>query len=239
MIEEKSIITIIGEAETDVSPPNAQVEMLKSDQRSLEDIAAAILLAKAAAAQSILEIGNLLIQAKKQLTEYGQWLDWLAVSVNFSERTAERYMQLAREFSNPTALSDLGMTKSLALLELPKENRDDFIKEIHEVNGKQKTVQEMSTREFKKTISQKIDTLKHGTDKCDTITQRTPYDEITSELKLTQKHLDAALKLLNLHRCDPNIRGEFFDSVQTIIKTAQEFNELIPAEDSMFASVQY
>lgn len=236
MIEEKSIITIIGEAETDVSPPNAQVEILPPDQRDLEDIADDIISAKAAAAQSILEIGNLLIEAKAKLPRHGQWLDWLSDRVDISERTAERYMQLAREFSNPTALSDLGMTKSLALLALPKENRDGFIKEIHEVNGKQKTVQEMSTREFKKTISQKIDTLRHGSDKCDTITQRTPYDKITSELKLTQKHLDAALELLKLHRCDPNIRGKFFDSVQTIIKTAQEFNELIPAENSMFVS---
>ena len=63
MIEEKSTITIIGEAETDVSPPNAQVEMPKSDQRGLEDIANDIISAKAAAAQSILEIGNLLIEA--------------------------------------------------------------------------------------------------------------------------------------------------------------------------------
>jgi Protein of unknown function (DUF3102) len=69
------------------------------------------------------DAGNLLIEAKRQLNEHGQWLPWLRDHVEISERTAQRYMRLARHQSaieaNPTPLSDLGINGALALLTIP------------------------------------------------------------------------------------------------------------------------
>ena len=232
MNEERAIVTAISTSKGDVTLQDTQVEILPPDQRNLEDIAAAIRLAKAAAAQSILEIGNLLIEAKAQLTRHGQWRDWLANVVSIPERTAQRYMLLAREYSNPTLVSDLGMTKSLALLKLPAEDRDDFIKKYHEIGGKQKTIHEMSVREVRTEIRKKSDDYW-------IIKQRTDYTEIADELESAQKHLNAALKLLDKYKWDRNIRNYFLDSVCSINKTAQECQALIPPEFSTIVSVQH
>lgn len=138
MNEAKTDIMTIDRATPDPAVKNLQVEVLASVQRDLEEIAADIVSQKNRAAQSFIEIGKLLIEAKKQLTMHGQWLNWLCESVDISERMAQRYMQLARAFPNPSPLSDLGITKLLALLTLPEEKRNDFINERHEVDGKEK-----------------------------------------------------------------------------------------------------
>ena len=57
---------------------------------------------------------------------HGKWIPWLTEQVEFSERTAQSFMRLAREWSNPQALADLGATKALALLALPPDERERF-----------------------------------------------------------------------------------------------------------------
>lgn len=57
-------------------------------QAALDTAANAVTLAR--------EAGELLIQAKAQV-DHGQWSDWLKANVQFSERTAQGYMRLARE----------------------------------------------------------------------------------------------------------------------------------------------
>ena len=65
-------------------------------------------------------------------------------------------MQLARAFPDPTPMSDLGMTKALALLNLPEGQRDDFINKSHNVNGKQKKIHEMSVREVRRAVCEQL-----------------------------------------------------------------------------------
>ena len=83
---------------------------------------------------------------------HGEWLSWLEDRVEFTERTAQRFMRLAREWRNPTALSDLGATKALTLLALPPEERDVFIEEVHVVNGEEKSVSDMTSRELEQAV---------------------------------------------------------------------------------------
>jgi hypothetical protein len=67
--------------------------------------------------------GDILLEAKLQL-KHGQWLPWLE-TCDISERTAQRYMRLARNRSeiesNPTPVSDLGVKAALTLLSAPRE----------------------------------------------------------------------------------------------------------------------
>lgn len=98
--------------------------------RSIDTITAEIQFYKQQAGVSILEIGRRLMEAKAQL-DHGQWLPWLRDRAEFSERTAQQFMQVAREYSaNPQLVADLGsVKKAVALLAVPAEEREDFAKE--------------------------------------------------------------------------------------------------------------
>ncbi len=124
------------------------------EARPIETIEAEIWLFKQQAGMSILEIGRRLIEAKAQL-EHGEWLVWLAEKVEFSEATAQRFMRLAREYPNPSPVTDLGASKALALLALPASEREEFVSETHTVNGEEKTVAEMSRRELEAAIRER------------------------------------------------------------------------------------
>ena len=119
--------------------------------RSIETITSEILDYKRVGGEAILAIGQRLAEAKAILP-HGEWLPWLTEQVDFSERSAQNFMRLAREWSNPQALADLGASKALSLLALPADERDQFIEVPHEVNGEQKTVSEMTSRELEQAI---------------------------------------------------------------------------------------
>lgn len=126
--------------------------------RDIETITGEILEAKRVGGEAILTIGRCLAEAKAVLP-HGEWLPWLTERVEFSERTAQRFMRLAQEWSNPTTLSDLGASKALALLALPPEERDQFIAQSHAVDGQEKEVIDMSARELEKAIRERKEAL--------------------------------------------------------------------------------
>lgn len=124
----------------------------------VETLTAEILFFKRQAGESILEIGRRLVEAK-QLIPRGEWGQWLEKRVEFSERSAQKFMKLAAEFDDPHALAVLGATKCLELLALPAEERESFLEEPHEVDGEYKTVEEMSSRELQQVIREKNELL--------------------------------------------------------------------------------
>src|SRR5215467_3442763 len=70
--------------------------------------------------------GDILIEAKAQL-KHGQWLPWVKMS-GVSERTAQRYVRLARcradiEAKSDT-VSDLGLSGALAMLAVRRDAGD-------------------------------------------------------------------------------------------------------------------
>lgn len=127
-------------------------------ERSIEAITSEILRLKQDAGNAILGIGQRLIEAKAMLP-HGEWLPWLTEQVEFSERQAQRFMRLAQEWANPTALSDLGATKALALLALPPEERQKFLSENHIVDGEEKSVIDMTSRELEKAVKERDEAL--------------------------------------------------------------------------------
>lgn len=129
--------------------------------RDIAVITAEILDMKQAAGEAILGIGQRLNEAKRVLPR-GQWLPWLTEKVEFSERTAQQFMQLAREWSNPQALADLGKSKALSLLALPAEERERFIAQPHRVNGEEKTVVDMTSRELEKAIRERREAIEEN-----------------------------------------------------------------------------
>lgn len=122
--------------------------------RPLEVIEAEINFYKQQTASGIIEIGKRLIEAKKQL-RHGEWLPWLESKVEFSHMTATKFMRIADKYSNIKAPLNLGTEKLFILLDVPTDDRQEFLEEKHEVNGTEKSVDDMTTRELEKVIKEK------------------------------------------------------------------------------------
>lgn len=155
--------------------------------RPIEVITAEIWLYKQQAGAAILEIGRRLNEAKAQLS-HGEWLPWLEEKVEFSEVTAQRFMRIAREYENPSLVTDLGASKALQLLALPASERDEFIAEKHEVSGQEKTVLEMSKRELAQAIKERDEARKKASELEHTMEeqleeQRTVYDTDMADIQ--------------------------------------------------------
>ena len=124
----------------------AQTMAPPAGERDIETITGEILDAKRAGGEAILTIGRCLIEAKDML-RHGEWLPWLSERVELSERTAQKFMKLAREWSNPNTLADLGASKALILLALPEGERDSFLEENNVID--------MSARQLEQAIKER------------------------------------------------------------------------------------
>lgn len=122
--------------------------------RTIEDVTQDILRSKAQAARAFIDIGKGLIEAK-ELLPHGEWLPWLHDRVQFTPRHAQNFMQLAKEYANTKSISHLDMTKAKLVLELPAQEREEFITTPHVVGGAEKMPAEMTTREMKQVINEK------------------------------------------------------------------------------------
>jgi chromosome segregation ATPase len=142
--------------ETSLSP-NTEGGALAT--RNIEVITSEIHFYKKQAGEAILEIGSRLNEAKSQL-EHGEWLDWLGEKVDFSEASAQRLMRLAREYSDPSLVTELGSSKALAMLALPPADREEFLNETHTVDGEEKTVSDMSKRELEAAVKERAEAIK-------------------------------------------------------------------------------
>ena len=181
--------------------------------RDIETITAEIIQLKQDAGSAILSIGDRLIEAKAVLS-HGEWLPWLTERVEFSERTAQNFMRLAREWSNPQALADLGATKALTLLALPPEERETFMTENHLVGGQEKTVVDMTSRELEKAIRER--------DEARRMAESALADAKTAEESRAKMEADmAALKAL----CD-SAAGEAEQAAAALLDARKELEEL-------------
>jgi DNA repair exonuclease SbcCD ATPase subunit len=103
---------------------------------------------------SVIEIGRKLTEAK-ELVPHGEWGNWLEVSVDYKKSTANNFMKIFEEYgadqlsllgdnAKCQAFGELSYTQAIALLGIPSEDREEFIKENN--------VEDMSSRELKKAI---------------------------------------------------------------------------------------
>ena len=104
-----------------------------------------------------IKIGHCLTEAKAVLP-YGEWGKWLQESVSYSQRTANYLMQIYREFGPALASSqesssdsqpgaNLSFTQAVLLLEIPAEERAEFMA-CHDVET-------MSKRELQEAVKEK------------------------------------------------------------------------------------
>lgn len=82
-----------------------RLTVLAADIRATHSAARA---ASETAAANAIDTGNSLIEAKG-LVKHGQWRTWLQTHCELSERSAQRYMQLARSGLKSATVADLGI----------------------------------------------------------------------------------------------------------------------------------
>ena len=129
----------------------AQTMAKPVEGRTIETITDEILDAQRRGGEAILTIGRCLIEAKEMLP-HGEWLPWLNEKVAYSERTAQNFMAVARRYSNPQTLADLGMAKALALLALPDSERYEFVQDHNVID--------MSARQLKQALKERDEARK-------------------------------------------------------------------------------
>lgn len=113
---------------------------------NIEKTTAEILILKDQTAQNIIEIGKRLIEVKENLG-HGEFINWLENKVDFTERTAQRFMKVATAFSNTTSVSHLGNRKLFALAGLAEEDRQEVMQE--------NDIENMTTRELEQVVKEK------------------------------------------------------------------------------------
>ncbi|MBM6886978.1 DUF3102 domain-containing protein [Pseudoflavonifractor phocaeensis] len=162
----------------------AQTMAPPAEERDIETITGEILDAKRAGGEAILTIGRCLIEAKNML-RHGEWLPWLSERVELSERTAQKFMKLAREWSNPNTLADLGASKALILLALPEGERDSFLEENNVID--------MSARQLEQAIKERDEAraaAEHAA--ADQRTAEQARDKMAEDMRLLNARLSGA-----------------------------------------------
>ena len=155
-----------------------------AEGRTIEAITGEILELKQRGGEVILDIGRRLLEAKGMLP-HGEWLPWLNERVEFSERTAQKFMRLAQKWSNPSALADLGATKALMLLALPEEEREEFVEDHNVID--------MSARQLEQAIRERDEARKAAeVAKADAATAEQARAKMEEDMAVTQNLLESA-----------------------------------------------
>jgi hypothetical protein len=137
-----------------------------------------------------IEIGRRLVEAKDML-EHGEWLPWLERETEFSERSAQNYMKVFREYgalqmnlfgpeTNTKSFADLPITKALALLSVPESERIEFAEEVD--------AEHISVRELQQAIKEK------EKEKEEAETRAKQAEKATEEIRNEREALSLALK---------------------------------------------
>ncbi|MDP4144140.1 MAG: DUF3102 domain-containing protein [Bacillota bacterium] len=134
-----------------VKPTTRTVNLIAAEINSIKEQTRKMVL------YNSIEIGRRLVEAKSMLS-HGEWGEWLEKSVDYSKSTANNLMRIFQEYGSEQitlltdnaksqALGNLSYTQAIALLGIPSEDRESFVKE--------NDIDSMSTRELQQAIKEK------------------------------------------------------------------------------------
>ncbi|MBV4428727.1 DUF3102 domain-containing protein [Clostridium tyrobutyricum] len=127
----------------------------KLSKLEIDNITRDILELKNQTAKNIILIGEKLLQIKETLN-HGEFLKYLEKKVDYTSRTAQRFIKVYKEFGNVTTLSDLEPSKLISLSKVSRKDREKFIADNDLKNMSCRQI-EQAIKETKK--SHKIDKI--------------------------------------------------------------------------------
>lgn len=173
---------------------NAEYQVVQ--ERTLPVIASEIKIIEQQTAKTVLENGiqiGIRLQEAKEQVGHGNFEEWCKENLNYTSRTARKFMQLAAEYgdengpiSNRNISSDLSISKALTLLKVPDDDREEFVEE-HDVDTMTVKELEEAVREAKAEAERAESALEAKT---------AVADKLTEELEKSNNSLDKAKEKL-------------------------------------------
>lgn len=187
-----------------------------------------------------IDIGRRLKEAK-ELIPHGDWGEWLKESVSYSQRTAQRLIQLFQEYgtnelasldsndkSNASPVTHLSYTQAIILLGIPEEEREEFMVK-HDVESMTKLELQQAVKDRDQAIQEKKGLQKDLDAKSSKISQLTAQakslEEQVNEYKLKYS---AEQEKVSLKQKEPETTKEEVPSAQEIA----ELDDKLQAEKS-------
>lgn len=147
-------------------------------------------------AQSFLEIGRLLLLAKENFGNYGKWQKWVEENVDIPIVKVQRLMKVARKFGNKTPVPYLEFSKMYILTAIPDDEFESFIKSMHFVGGKCKSVKNMTKREIEVVVSNYLKPTKKSREKKQKISNTDSRSDPFKQLERIKISISAFVDLI-------------------------------------------
>lgn len=216
-----------------VSDSEFTAEVVTQSELTTEELVTEIRKRISDTTQNIVEIGQLLIQAKKQVS-HGEWEEWLSVNVKFTLRTANRFMQCAERFAKQTTSSGLSSSQMFELLALKSGDTEEF---LNQKSSEGKPVESMSIKVLREEVRQWKVAKKNQGDISDGENSQTSDIEVSKEqIKKLRSVFNLSNDLANVDDFDSLIRvyaendSEKMNSyAETLFKIAQAIKNVINA----------
>lgn len=176
-----------------------------------------------------IEIGRRLVEAK-DLMQHGEFLPWLTRETPFSERHAQNYMKIYREYgtqmglleagTNAKYIADLPISKALLLLSVPESERDEFAESVD--------AEHLNSEELKKAIRERDEALaraKAAEDELDGVEEahQLALGELEEKIEAMQKDAEAGKKAKAEHE---KLLDELGQTQQRLMDAQKEIHEL-------------
>lgn len=176
-----------------------------------------------------IEIGRRLVEAK-DLMQHGEFLPWLTRETPFSERHAQNYMKIYREYgtqmglleagTNAKYIADLPISKALLLLSVPESERDEFAESVD--------AEHLNSEELKKAIRERDEALaraKAAEEERDGIfaDHQLTLEEMEEKIEAMQKDAEAGKKAKAEHE---KLLDELGQTQQRLMDAQKEIHEL-------------
>lgn len=147
-------------------------------------------------AQSFLEIGKLLLLAKENFGNYGNWQRWVEENIDIPIVKVQRLMKVARKFGNKTPVPYLKFSKMYILTAVPDDEFESFIQSMHFVGGKYKSVKNMTKREIEIIVSNYLKPTKKSREKKQKISNTDFRSNPFKQLELIKTSISAFVDLI-------------------------------------------
>lgn len=105
-------------------------QLTEEQENDLAGIASNISILQDSYTRSFLEIGNLLIDAKKIHGRHGYWQKWVENELDLSLSKVQRLMRIAKRFRNKSPVPHLNYTNAEILTRIPERNMDEFMERL-------------------------------------------------------------------------------------------------------------